>query len=206
MKTEVGKIADLMKNTSEKRTPLQVNLDDFGKKLSVLILAFSVVIFGVNVFQGESWGSAFMFAVALAVAAIPEALSSIVTIVLSFGTQKMAKEHAIIRKLQAVEGLGSVSIVCSDKTGTLTQNRMTVTKCYTDGKICEPKRLNRRKDRYFLEGYALCNDASIRGERIGDPTELALLDMAAGFEIQRERLEESFPRTQEIAFAPFPHW
>ena len=126
MKTEVGKIADLMKNTSEKRTPLQVNLDDFGKKLSVLILAFSVVIFGVNVFQGESWGSAFMFAVALAVAAIPEALSSIVTIVLSFGTQKMAKEHAIIRKLQAVEGLGSVSIVCSDKTGTLTQNKMTV--------------------------------------------------------------------------------
>ena len=123
MKTEVGKIADLMKNTSEKRTPLQVNLDDFGKKLSVLILAFSVVIFGVNVFQGESWGSAFMFAVALAVAAIPEALSSIVTIVLSFGTQKMAKEHAIIRKLQAVEGLGSVSIVCSDKTGTLTQNK-----------------------------------------------------------------------------------
>ena len=123
MKTEVGKIADLMKNTSEKRTPLQVNLDDFGKKLSVLILAFSVVIFGVNVFQGESWGSAFMFAVALAVAAIPEALSSIVTIVLSFGTQKMAKEHAIIRKLQAVEGLGSVSIVCSDKTGSLRRIR-----------------------------------------------------------------------------------
>ena len=123
MKTEVGKIADLMKNTSEKRTPLQVNLDDFGKKLSMLILAFSVVIFGVNVFQGESWGSAFMFAVALAVAAIPEALSSIVTIVLSFGTQKMAKEHAIIRKLQAVEGLGSVSIVCSDKTGSLRRIR-----------------------------------------------------------------------------------
>ena len=134
MKTEVGKIADLMKNTSEKRTPLQVNLDDFGKKLSVLILAFSVVIFGVNVFQGESWGSAFMFAVALAVAAIPEALSSIVTIVLSFGTQKMAKEHAIIRKLQAVEGLGSVSIVCSDKTGTLTQNKMTVEDYYVNGK------------------------------------------------------------------------
>ena len=105
-----------------------------------------------------------------------------------------------MKRLPSVETLGCVSVVCSDKTGTLTQNRMTVTKCYTDGKICEPKRLNRRKDRYFLEGYALCNDASIRGERIGDPTELALLDMAAGFEIQRERLEESFPRTQEIAF------
>ena len=141
MKTEVGKIADLMKNTSEKRTPLQVNLDDFGKKLSVLILAFSVVIFGVNVFQGESWGSAFMFAVALAVAAIPEALSSIVTIVLSFGTQKMAKEHAIIRKLQAVEGLGSVSIVCSDKTGTLTQNKMTVEDYYVNGKRIPAGRL-----------------------------------------------------------------
>lgn len=141
MKTEVGKIADLMKNTSEKRTPLQVNLDDFGKKLSVLILAFSVVIFGVNVFQGESWGSAFMFAVALAVAAIPEALSSIVTIVLSFGTQKMAKEHAIIRKLQAVEGLGSVSIVCSDKTGTLTQNKMTVEDYYVNGKRIPQERL-----------------------------------------------------------------
>lgn len=97
-----------------------------------------------------------------------------------------------MKRLPSVETLGCVSVVCSDKTGTLTQNRMTVTKCYTDGKICEPKRLNRRKDRYFLEGYALCNDASIRGERIGDPTELALLDMAAGFEIQRERLEESF--------------
>ena len=93
-----------------------------------------------------------------------------------------------------------MSVVCSDKTGTLTQNRMTVTRCYTDGKICEPKNLNRRKNRYFLEGYTLCNDASVRGERIGDPTELALLDMTEKFDLQRERLEESFPRIQEIAF------
>ena len=105
MQTEVGKIAGLLKSTSEKQTPLQANLDDFGKKLSILILIFCGILFAISVFRGEKISSAFMFAVALAVAAIPEALSSIVTIVLSFGTQKMAKEHAIIRKLQAVEGL-----------------------------------------------------------------------------------------------------
>ena len=134
MQTEVGKIAGLLKSTSEKQTPLQANLDDFGKKLSILILIFCGILFAISVFRGEKISSAFMFAVALAVAAIPEALSSIVTIVLSFGTQKMAKEHAIIRKLQAVEGLGSVSVICSDKTGTLTQNKMTVEDYYIDGK------------------------------------------------------------------------
>ena len=126
METEVGKIATLLKTTSEKKTPLQNNLDNFGKKLSILILVFCGILFGISVIRGQAIGDAFLFAVALAVAAIPEALSSIVTIVLSFGTQKMAKEHAIIRKLQAVEGLGSVSVICSDKTGTLTQNKMTV--------------------------------------------------------------------------------
>ena len=162
MNTEVGKIADLMKNTSEKRTPLQVNLDDFGKKLSILILVFSGIIFGVNVFQGESIGSAFMFAVALAVAAIPEALSSIVTIVLSFGTQKMAKEHAIIRKLQAVEGLGSVSIVCSDKTGTLTQNKMTVEDYYVNEKRIPAGKINLKNEneKLLLRFSILCNDST----------------------------------------------
>ena len=134
MQTEVGKIAGLLKSTSEKQTPLQVSLEVFGKKLSIMILVFCGLLFAINVFRGEKISSAFMFAVALAVAAIPEALSSIVTIVLSFGTQKMAKEHAIIRKLQAVEGLGSVSIICSDKTGTLTQNKMTVEDYYVAGK------------------------------------------------------------------------
>ena len=106
METEVGKIATLLKSTSEKKTPLQVNLDNFGRKLSLLILVFCAILFGISVFRGQPMGDAFLFAVALAVAAIPEALSSIVTIVLSFGTQKMAREHAIVRKLQAVEGLG----------------------------------------------------------------------------------------------------
>ena len=124
----------LLKSTSEKKTPLQMNLDNFGQKLSILILVFCAILFAISVFRGEGVADAFLFAVALAVAAIPEALSSIVTIVLSFGTQKMAKEHAIIRKLQAVEGLGSVSIICSDKTGTLTQNKMTVEDYYVEGK------------------------------------------------------------------------
>ena len=203
MKTEVGKIADLMKNTSEKRTPLQVNLDDFGKKLSMLILAFSVVIFGVNVFQGESWGSAFMFAVALAVAAIPEALSSIVTIVLSFGTQKMAKEHAIIRKLQAVEGLGSVSIVCSDKTGTLTQNKMTVEDYYVNGKRIPAGKidLKNENEKLLLRFSILCNDSTnTDGQEIGDPTETALINLGTNLGFGAMQVRERYPRLSEVPF------
>ena len=136
MHTEMGRIAALLKSTEEKKTPLQVSLDQFGRKLSIGILIICAVLFAVSVFvRDEDVMNAFLFAVALAVAAIPEALSSIVTIVLSFGTQKMAKEHAIIRKLQAVEGLGSVSVICSDKTGTLTQNKMTVKKLYAGGEV-----------------------------------------------------------------------
>ena len=146
METEVGKIASLLKTTSEKRTPLQVNLDQFGQKLSILILILCAILMGINVWRGESFGDAFMFAVALAVAAIPEALSSIVTIVLSFGTQKMAREHAIIRKLQAVEGLGSVSVICSDKTGTLTQNKMTVEDYYIAGHRMSKEEVSTEQD------------------------------------------------------------
>ena len=131
MDTEVGKIAQLLKTTSEKKTPLQENLDDFGKKLAILIIVICALVFGLEVFRGGEIMDAFLFAVALAVAAIPEALSSIVTIVLAFSTQKMVRENAIIRKLQAVEGLGSVSIICSDKTGTLPMSMVRLWKSRT---------------------------------------------------------------------------
>lgn len=203
MGTEVGKIASLLKNTSEKRTPLQVNLDEFGRKLSILILIFCGILFAINIFQGGSVGDAFLFAVALAVAAIPEALSSIVTIVLSFGTQKMAREHAIIRKLQAVEGLGSVSIVCSDKTGTLTQNKMTVEDYYVDEKRIPAAHidLNEENQNMLLHFSILCNDSTnTDGQEIGDPTETPLINL--GSRLGKEALEvrDTYERKSEIPF------
>lgn len=203
MDTEMGKIASLLKNTSEKKTPLQVNLDNFGKKLSILILLFCGLLFGISVYRGESAGSAFLFAVALAVAAIPEALSSIVTIVLSFGTQKMAREHAIIRKLQAVEGLGSVSVICSDKTGTLTQNKMTVEDYYVDGRRIPADKidLNQPDQLQLLRDSMLCNDSSLDGEKeIGDPTETALIYMGARLGKSYHEFRKEFPRFGEIPF------
>lgn len=191
MNTEIGKIASLLKATSEKRTPLQISLDKFGQKLSIIILIFCAILFTLNIIQGENIENAFMFAVALAVAAIPEALSSIVTIVLSFGTQKMAKENAIIRKLQAVEGLGSISVICSDKTGTLTQNKMTIEDAYC---------LN--DDNLKLAKYSiLCNDASIRDdEQIGDPTEVAFVVWAENLGISVEKFRANNKRISENPF------
>ena len=203
METEVGKIAQLLKSTGEKKTPLQVNLDNFGKKLSIIIIVFCAILFGLNIYQGGNIGDAFMFAVALAVAAIPEALSSIVTIVLSFGTQKMAKEGAIIRKLQAVEGLGSVSIICSDKTGTLTQNKMTVEDYYIDEKRIVAKDIDPsnpvHKDLMRLS--ILCNDSTnIDGEEIGDPTETALINLADQLGVPPQRVRKAYPRLSELPF------
>ncbi|MCI6054864.1 cation-translocating P-type ATPase [Dysosmobacter sp.] len=204
MHTEMGKIAALLKSTEEKKTPLQVSLDQFGRKLSIGILIICAAIFAVSVFlRKEDVVNAFVFAVALAVAAIPEALSSIVTIVLSFGTQKMARENAIIRKLQAVEGLGSVSVICSDKTGTLTQNKMTVKALYTGGKIIRAEEADFRDpvQEPLLRTALLCSDATVdeHGE-VGDPTETALVRLGEDYGFDELVTRSKWPRITEIPF------
>jgi Ca2+-transporting ATPase len=203
MGTEVGKIASLLENTKEKKTPLQVSLDDFGKKLSGGILVVAALIFALNMYRGYPLVDSFMFAVALAVAAIPEALSSIVTIVLALGTQKMAKENAIIRKLQAVESLGSVSIICSDKTGTLTQNKMTVKKLLAAGKLIEVDkiRLENRIENQLITMSILCSDAvAANGKEIGDPTEVALVNLGKLYNMDELKVRETYPRLDELPF------
>lgn len=193
MNTEVGKIAGLVQSAEEKKTPLQVSLDNFGKKLSMIILAVCALVFIVSAMQGESIADAFLFAVALAVAAIPEALSSIVTIVLAFCTRDMVKKNAIVRKLSSVESLGSVGVICTDKTGTLTQNKMTVTGRYTFA--CEEKKA-------LMYAGVLCNDAVVEGEKqIGDPTETALLHFAEKKEEGASvKMREEYPRISSIPF------
>ncbi len=204
MDTEMGRIAALLKAAGEKKTPLQESLDQFGKKLSVGILILCALLFMVSVFlRHEPVMNAFLFAVALAVAAIPEALSSIVTIVLSFGTRTMARENAIIRKLQAVEGLGSVSVICSDKTGTLTQNKMTVQKLYTAGKVIlvEDADFADAMQEPLLRAALLCSDATVNeGGEVGDPTETALVRLGERFRFDEEEVREKYPRLTEIPF------
>ncbi len=203
MHTEIGKIASLMNQTQQRKTPLQQSLDDFSKKLAVIILAICVVVFGLSLYREMPILDSLMFAVALAVAAIPEALSSIVTIVLAMGTQKMAKENAIIKDLKAVESLGSVSVICSDKTGTLTQNKMCVQKIYADGQLLDGKDLQLPNDpqRFLLKIALLASDAtSVDGADIGDPTEVALVQLGELFGIEEVTYREQHPRLGEIAF------
>lgn len=203
MQTEIGKIADLMESAQEKATPLQRSLDDFSKKLSIIIMVICAIVFGLGVWRNMGLAESLMFAVALAVAAIPEALSSIVTIGLAIGTQKMAKENAIIKNLRAVEGLGCVSVICSDKTGTLTQNRMTVKKAYANGKVWEPEEAkgNDKAMGGLVAESVLCNDGAINGETaVGDPTETALLSFCRTIGGDENKVREEFPRLQEIPF------
>lgn len=213
METEIGKIATLMNETKERRTPLQVSLDQFSSRLATAILIFCALILGLQMWRGQPLLDALLFAVALAVAAIPEALSSIVTIVQAMGTQKMAKEHAIIKNLAAVESLGSVSVICSDKTGTLTQNKMTVEDIYIGGKVLKPEELNlsNQLHRYLLYDVVLNNDASLSdGKKIGDPTESALLEMyrkVPGIDLgdgklglSESELREHLDRLEEVPF------
>lgn len=180
MDTELGKIAGLMNQAKERKTPLQKSLDQFSSRLATIIIIISVIVFGLCLYRDMKIIDAMMFAVALAVAAIPEALGSIVTIVQAIGTQKMAKENAIIKDLKAVESLGCVSVICSDKTGTLTQNKMTVQDVYVDGKVLAPENIDisDQLQRYLMYDAVLTNDSSIvDGKGIGDPTEYALLEM-----------------------------
>ncbi|MFR5403580.1 MAG: cation-translocating P-type ATPase, partial [Clostridium sp.] len=203
MNSELGKIANLMENTQAKETPLQKTLDKFSGKLAIIIIAICIIVFVLEIYRDESILNALMFAVALAVAAIPEALSSIVTIVLALGTEKMAKENAIIKDLKAVEGLGAVSVICSDKTGTLTQNKMTVQKVYVDNKLIDGREL--KKDnlahRFLINNALLCNDSvTIDGKEIGDPTEVALVNLGEELHLDELVIREKYQRISEIPF------
>ena len=203
METEIGKIAALMNATKEKRTPLQVSLDKFGSQLAIVIMIISAVVFVLSLYRKMPVLDSLMFAVALAVAAIPEALSSIVTIVQAMGTQKMAREHAIIKDLKAVESLGCVSVICSDKTGTLTQNKMTVQQVYINHQTMEADALDLKQQshRYLLYDAILTNDSAIvEGQSICDPTEVALLEMGRKADIKEDILKEMMPRMEEIPF------
>lgn len=203
MDTEIGKIAGMLNETKEKKTPLQKTLDDFGKKLAVMILVICVAVFALSLYRDMQLLDALMFAVALAVAAIPEALSSIVTIVQAMGTQKMARENAIIKDLKAVESLGCVSVICSDKTGTLTQNKMTVKQIYIGRKTIEPEELDiaQQMHRYLMYDAILNNDSKITGEKvIGDPTESALLEMVRKANVDDDFFREVMPRKEELPF------
>lgn len=223
MDTEIGKIASLMNATEEKKTPLQVSLDQFGSRLAAIILLICALVFILSLYRKTPLLDSLMFAVALAVAAIPEALGSIVTIVQAMGTQRMAKEHAIIKDLKAVESLGCVSVICSDKTGTLTQNRMSVQEVYTENQLILPFRLNscHPVHRRLLYAAVLANDAPSAAapsstlqtnpppilppapsspRQLGDPTETALLEMAETAGLDINQLRGQFPRIEEIPF------
>ena len=203
MNTEIGKIAKMLDESENEQTPLQKKLAQLGKTLGFLAIGISISIFLIGLLQGRNIIEMFMTSISLAVAAIPEGLPATVTIVLAIGVQKMIKENAIIRKLPAVETLGSVNIICSDKTGTLTQNKMTVVKFYTYDNLSNIDKLNieNSTEKLLLENLILCNDAtSNKDSKTGDPTEIALIDVGNNLNIFKENLEAKHKRINEIPF------
>lgn len=201
MDTQIGHIAGMISEAKEEMTPLQKRLADLGKVLSGVAVFICIFLFFIAMLQKRDVGDMLLTAISLAVAAVPEGLPAIVTIVLALSVSRMVRVNTIIRKLPSVETLGAVNVVCSDKTGTLTQNKMTVKKCYMDGRILTVENLDAERHRELLMGCTLCNDGVIAGgNRIGDPTELALLDMAAKYHMERAGVEQDYPRVDEKAF------
>lgn len=203
MSTEIGKIAKMLEDDEDNETPLQKNISQLGKILGFAALGICIIMFIVGVIQGRGLFDMFFTAISLAVAAIPEGLVAVVTLVLAMGVQKMIKENAIIRKLPAVETLGSVNIICSDKTGTLTQNKMTVTKFYSDNAFGDISSLNidEPAHKLLLENLVLCTDATYsEGSSTGDPTEIALLEAGVKFNIFKDALEKLHQRKNEVPF------
>ncbi len=232
MHTEIGKIATMITAEKEEMTPLQKRLGELGTVLSILSLGLCVALFGVALLQHRNLMEMLLTAISLAVAAVPEGLPAVVTICLALSVTRMVRVNTIVRRLPSVETLGAVSVVCSDKTGTLTQNKMTVVKCYLDNRMRDVSteenvvsqgrsggellaaswnvegggaRLNVQEAgkayKDFFQGMTLCNDATIeKGKRMGDPTELALVDLAQGYGFEKQTLEQKMPRTEELPF------
>ncbi|EGT3616867.1 calcium-transporting P-type ATPase, PMR1-type [Clostridium perfringens] len=203
MNTEIGKIAKMIEQEENEETPLQKKLSELGKILGFLAVGICVIIFIISFFQGRDLLEMFLTAISLAVAAIPEGLPAIVAIVLALGVQRMVKKNAIIRKLPAVETLGSVSIICSDKTGTLTQNKMTVTTLYINDSYIKDSDFNleQEESKLLIDCMVLCNDATYSEKsKTGDPTEIALLESSFKLNILKEDLEKEFKRIDEIPF------
>ena len=199
MNTQLGKIATLLDQTEENITPLQKSLDIFGKRLTLGIVVLCVFIFGIYIYHGNTILDSLLLAVALAVAAIPESLNPIITIVLSLETEKLAKENAIVKELKSIEALGSISVICSDKTGTLTQNKMTVKKIFINGKLDNEYSLdiNRKIDKLLLDSFILCTDAT---DTIGDPTETALIHLTQKYDMSFRDERKDNKRISEIPF------
>ena len=203
MDTQIGKIAGMLNTTEDEQTPLQKSLAQVGKYLGFAAVAICLLMFLIGMFQGRDLLEMFMISISLAVAAIPEGMPAIVSIVLAIGVQRMIKQHVIIRKLPAVEALGSVNVICSDKTGTLTQNKMTVIKFYADGQVNEMSNFQKdnKTNKLLMESFILCNDATYtKDDETGDPTEIALVAAGENHGLHKNELEIDYPRVNEIPF------